>query len=296
MPAQRLIVLAMLAIAAPASRAQNAPQTDALQCRPAGSVVKVAELSEASGITSSRRSPGIFWALNDSGQPLIYALDANGAVTGRVRLSGTTVDDWEAIASGPCPGGSCLYVGDIGDNSGNRKAITIYRLPEPASTGESTATAEAFHATYPDGPQDAESLFITPDGALYVVTKGVKGSVALYRLPRDLKPGSAMPLQRVAKPRDPTKSPNSDRITDAAASPQGDWIVLRTNRALTFHRTKELMEGNWRPAYLVDVADLDEPQGEGVTFGTDNTIVVVGEGGGKSSAGTLARLSCSALR
>jgi hypothetical protein len=77
-----------------------------------------------------------------------------------------------------------------------------------------TATAEVFHATYPDGPQDAESLVLTSDGRC-IVTKGEKGSVALYRFPRELHAGSPMPLQRVAKPRDPGKSPNSERITDA---------------------------------------------------------------------------------
>jgi hypothetical protein len=85
-------------------------------------------------------------------------------------------------------------------------------------------------------------------------------------------------------------------VTDAAASPQGDWIVLRTSRALTFHRTKELMGGNWRPAHVIDLAELHEPQGEAVTFAADNSIVVAGEGGGKSAAGTFARLSCESLR
>jgi hypothetical protein len=49
-------------------------------------------------------------------------------------------------------------------------------------------------------------------------------------------------------------------VTDAAAAPQGDWIVLRTNRALTFYRTTALMAGNWRPAHVVDLAEFHEPQ------------------------------------
>ena len=294
MAGRAIFALVMLAAGAPETPVLHAQAADTPQCRPAGKVITVDELSEASGIAASRRSPGALWALNDSGEPVIYALDANGAVTGRVRLSGAKVDDWEAIAVGPCAGGNCLYVGDIGDNSGSRKAITIYRLPEPAATGQSTAQAEAFQATYPDGPQDAESLLMTADGSLFIVTKGEKGSVALYRFPRELRAGSTIQLKRVAKPRDPGKSPNSERVTDATASPDGNWIVLRTNRALTFHHPKELMAGNWRPAQVVDLADLDEPQGEGVTFADGGTLIVVGEGGGKSAPGTLARLSCSA--
>ena len=292
---RRLFVVSALVISAQAVHG-HAQTTDALQCHPQGRPVRVAELSEASGVAASRRNPGILWSLNDSGQPVIYALDASSAIVGRLHLSGAMVDDWEAIAAAPCPGGSCLYIADIGDNGGTRKDVTLYRVSEPDAKGESTAAPEIFHATYPDGAHDAESLFALPDGSLFIVTKGVKDTVALYRFPPALRSGSSVQLQRVAKPREAAKSPNSDRITDAAASSQGDWIVLRTNRALTFHRTKELMAGNWRPASVVDLADLDEPQGEGVTFGADGTIVVVGEGGGHSAPGTLTRLSCSPLR
>jgi Esterase-like activity of phytase len=296
MSARTIAMMALLAACVPAVHVLQAQAADTLQCRPAGELVRVEDIAEASGIAASRRNPGTFWAINDSGQPVIFALDAKGTVTGRVRLTGARLEDWEAVAVGPCGSGSCLYVGDIGDNNGTRKQITIYRVPEPAIGDDMTATAEVFHATYPDGPQDAESLVLTSDGSLYIVTKGEKGSVALYRFPRELHAGSTMPLQRVAKPRDPGKSPNSERITDAAASPQGDWIVLRTNRAATFHHLKELMAGNWRPAHVVDLADLDEPQGEGVTLTADGTLVVVGEGGGKSAPGTLARLTCAPLR
>lgn len=235
------------------------------------------------------------WALKDSGDPVIYAIDANGNVAGRVRITGATLEDWEAIAVGACPSGTCVYIGDIGDNDRTRKQITIYRLPEPEAAGESSAPADVLHATYPDGPHDAESLFIA-DGALHIVTRGVNESVALYRFPRELRAASTVPLQRVAKPRDAGKSPNSDRVTDASGSTKGEWIVLRSTRALTFHRTKELLSGNWRPEHVVDLADLDEPQGEGVTFISDDGIVVAGEGSEKSSAGTFARLSCSPLR
>ena len=277
----------------PAWRAPDRQNPAPPQCESAGALVRWKELPEASGVAASRRNPGIVWAVNDSGDPVIYAVDANGKVTGRVRVTGATLEDWEAIAVGPCPGGTCLYVGDIGDNNRKRKQITIYRLPEPDAVDKSSAPADALRATYPDGPHDAESLFIAPDGALHIVTKGVNESVALYRFPRELRAGAPVQLERVAKPRDAGKSPNSDRVTDATVSPRGEWIVLRTNRALQFHRAKELLAGNWRPDRVVDLANLDEPQGEGVTFAEDDTVVVVGEGGGKSAAGTFGRLACT---
>lgn len=268
----------------------------AAQCRATGDLVRVPKLAEASGIVASRRTQDRFWAINDSGQPVIVALDAHGSVAGEIRLSGAKVEDWEAIAIGSCASGSCLYVGDIGDNGARREHITIYRLPEPANVNDSSASSEAIHATYPDGPQDAESLVTTPDGRLYVVTKGETGSVALYRFPQDLTSGSSVTLERVGKPRDPKKASRDERITDAAVSPRGDWMVMRSSHALTFYRTKDVMAGTWRPAHVVDLAHLREPQGEGVAFAADNSIVVAGEGGGKSAAGTFARLSCAELR
>ncbi|MCA1559796.1 MAG: hypothetical protein LC804_05865 [Acidobacteria bacterium] len=129
----------------------------------ASEIVRLADLPEASGVAASHRTPGVFWAHNDSGDPVIFALHERGAIKGRVRVAGAQVDDWEDIAVGPCAHGSCLYIADIGDNSGTRNRITLYRVPEPLPSDAATDAVEVFHATYPDGAHDAEALFVTPD-------------------------------------------------------------------------------------------------------------------------------------
>ena len=53
------------------------------------------------------------------------------------------------------------------------------------------------------------------------------------------------------------------------------------------------MSGNWREAGRVSLKTLGEPQGEGIAFGDERTIYVVGEGGGKSRPGTFGRLTCT---
>lgn len=264
-----------------------------MQCRPDGRVTPIPELPEASGIAVSHRVPGRLWAHNDSGQPVLFALDTSGSVTGRVRLSGVAVEDWEAVAVGPCPGGSCVYVADIGDNAAERKRITIYRFQEPSGSEASVVMKDVFHATYPDGAHDAEALLVTPDSGLFIVTKGDRGAVALYRFPRELRPGTTHPLERVGKPRGSGKPGENERITDGAVSANGEWVVLRTAQHLTFHRTTEFLTGNWRVATTVDLKVVGEPQGEGVAIGDDDTVYLVGEGGGKSRPGTFARLICS---
>ena len=268
-----------------------AGQNDAAQCRPTGPLVQVPGLSEASGLAISRQAPGRLWTHNDSGEPVVVALDARGSVTGRVRLTGASVEDWEAIAVGPCGTGSCLHVGDIGDNDARRKRITIYRLPEPDGTNGSASIADVFHASYPDGPHDAEALLIGGDGRLHIVTKGETGPIAIYRFPAQLKSGATVTLERVGS--DAGKPDAQSRITDGAVSPDGQWAVLRTKSALTFYRAADLLAGQWRAANRVDLTSLKEAQGEGVALGADNTVFLAGEGGGKGQPGSFARFSCA---
>ena len=213
-------------------------------------------------------------------------------MTGRVRVSGLRVDDWEAVAVGACPGGSCIYIADIGDNRAARKRITIHRVSEP-SAEDSVAVKDTFHATYPDGAHDAETLLVTPDGRLFIVTKGETGAVGLYRFPRELRPGATHQLERVGAPRAAGKASLAERITDGAVSPDGTWVVLRTRQSFTFHRAADLFAGNWTDASRVDLKAIGETQGEGIAIAADGTVYLTGEGGGKSQPGTFARLACS---
>jgi hypothetical protein len=284
-----LVVVASLVFST-TSEAQQAT----VQCKPAAALQRVAELPEGSGLAASRRTPGRFWSHNDSGDPVLFALDTNGRVTGRLSISGATVEDWEAVAVGPCPSGSCIYVADIGDNEAERKQITVYRIAEPAEASGSAKVADTFHATYPDGSHDAETLLVTPEGRLLIVTKGESGPVSLYRFPADLRTGTTMRLERVGGPRK-TGSPaeKDDRITDGAVSPDGIWIVLRSTQGLTFYRAADLLAGNWREAGRVSVAGISEPQGEGVTFAANDAVHLMSEGGGKKQPGAFARLTCT---
>ena len=151
--------------------------------------------------------------------------------------------------------------------------------------------ADAFHATYPDGAHDAEALLVSPDGTLFVVTKGDTGAVAVYKFPRELQQGSTMKLERVGKAL-ADKPGNNARVTDGAFSADGRWVALRTKTTLTFYRGEEFMKGDFREAQRVSLSALKEPQGEAVAFGRGNTVFLGGEGGGKGQPGTLAALSC----
>jgi hypothetical protein len=275
-----------------ADAAQRAASNPAAACAPTGAVVRMPDLAEASGIAASRRTPGRLWTHNDSGDPVLVALDQKGGIAGRVKVAGVRVEDWEAIAVGPCQRGSCIYMADIGDNNAARKHITIHRLPEPVGMPESVAVTESFYATYPDGPHDAETFLVAPDGALFIVTKGDGdgGRIAAYRFPNDLRPSTFHKLVMVGKPRHVRAS--RDLITDGSVSLDGLWVALRSNTSLTIHRTTDFLAGNWMNPKRIDLTPAREPQGEGVTFGNDNVVYLVGEGGRAGKGGTFTSFVC----
>jgi hypothetical protein len=252
-------------------------------CTVVAQLVRVRGVGEASGIAASRRAPGLLWTHNDSGDPVLHAIDVMGIVQGRVRVSGARVVDWEDLAAAPCPEGSCLYIADIGDNNATRRSITIYRIPEPRPDQSATEPADVWSATYPDGAHDAEALFAA-GSALFVVTKDHASATALYRLPVLPKGGREARLERVSHL-------PVDRVTGAGVSPDGEWVALRTYDALLFYRTQDLVAGRGAEPRRFDLGRLDEPQGEGVAFGSEDLVYVAGEGGGRS--GTLAALRCT---
>jgi hypothetical protein len=270
-------------------------------CQLAGRPVSLpGDVREASGAAASRRTAGVFWTHNDSGDPELFAVDSSGRLVGRVRVGGGVVEDWEDVAAGPCTGGggNCLYVADIGDNRAARGSVTVYRFPEPAPGDSVSAPAEALAARYPDGAHDAEAIFVLPgDSAspagVYVLTKGETGPVALYRLPATARPGTTATLERVrALAADPAK--RRERITGAAASADGRWVAVRTLNELRIYDARRLVGAGAAPApRIVDLRPLDEPQGEGVSFTPDGGVVLTSEGGGKNRPGMLTRLACT---
>jgi hypothetical protein len=255
------------------------------------SLVELPGLIEASGLAASRRGDRL-WAHNDSGQPIVHALDASGKIVGQVRLTGAKVEDWEAMAIGPCDGGSCLYLGDIGDNDAERRSITVYRVPEPEAPRGSVAVKDVLQASYPDGSHDAETLLVAGDGRLYIVTKGETGHVGLYRFPQTLQAGTTMRLERVSvKPGG--EAGVDDRITDGSVSPDGETVVLRTLSRLEFYRAADFFAGKWQAVRRMDLKPLKETQGEGVALGADGMVYLAGEGGGRKRPGTFARFRCA---
>jgi hypothetical protein len=241
----------------------------------------VPEIPEASSLAVSRRNPGILWSHNDSGNAaVLFALDARGALVGRVRVPIRT-RDWEDVSAARCPAGDCLYIADIGDNRLARKRILIYRVPEPDPGDAETAPAEVFSATYADGPHNAEGLFVV--GAdIFVVTRDRTGG--LYRSTR---PAAELTLERFGEL-------GLAAVTDAEASPDEASIAVRTSKEVVIYRTADVMRGGVVPSGLrIPIQGLKEPQGEGVALGADGMLYLASEGRPWNRAGRFISLRCA---
>src|SRR5262249_9516385 len=80
---------------------------------------------EASGLTASRRHPGLYYTHNDSDNPPeVFLIDRQGRTRLTITLIGAKNIDWEDISMAPGKvGGWDVCVADIGDNSEKRHEI-----------------------------------------------------------------------------------------------------------------------------------------------------------------------------
>jgi hypothetical protein len=263
-------------------------------CNTAGPPLHLPEIArESSGLALGRERPGLLWTHNDRGnEPELYAVDAEGRLAQTVRLAEAAVD-WEDIEIAACPGGNCLYIGDIGDNDALRDHITIYRLPEPVEGLREAVDVVALRARYPEGPRDAESLFVLPSGDIFIVTKGRDTAITLYRLPVPHSLDSIATLERVSE-LFPQPAHGDDRVSAATASRDGNRVGVRSYRRLYFYDTASLVSGTVVEPTVIDLAALGEGQGEGLALGDDGTVWLSSEAANRRSLPVLNRLACEA--
>lgn len=120
----------------------------------------------------------------------------------------------------------------------------------------------------------------------FIITKEVPARV--YRLPVQDNPGQTATVTLVRTLNETV------RITGAAVSPDERWVALRSNRTLFVYTLDGFANGG--EPIRIDLRSFKEPQGEGVTFGSDADLYLVSEGGGKNAAGVLTRIHCAFLR
>jgi len=211
---------------------------------------------ESSGLVARG---GLLQTVNDSGdEARVFTVDRSGRTVGVSRWDGDPVDV-EALAPGP---DGTVWVGDIGDNTGERDTVSVSAVP--VGRGDRSGAVRGYRLAYPGGPTDAEALLAHPRaGRLYVVTKGVLGGEVLAA-PRRLDPDRVNRLRPVG--------PAMGLVTDGAFLPDGRHVVLRDySRAVvyTFPGLEQVGE----------VRLPRQEQGEGIAVDDDGSLLVSSEGG-----------------
>lgn len=131
---------------------------------------------------------------NDSGNaPELYEISStDGTVIRTVTISNATNVDWEDIAQDD----TYIYIGDIGNNNGNRTNLKIYRILKSDFEANSSVTAEIINYSYANQTDftsspnsndwDAEG-FVIYDSQILLFTKNwVTSQVNVYAFPKTI--------------------------------------------------------------------------------------------------------------
>jgi hypothetical protein len=222
-------------------------------------------ITESSSLEVSTVHPGLVYTANDSGgSATVYALDASdGALVGETSLTGVTAVDIEAMAIGA---DGTLVVGDIGDNTGDRNSVALYRLAQPGR-GNSSVQPVRVALTYRGGPRDAESLlYESRTGRVYVVSK-LLGGAKVYRSPPDVFSHRHATLVPVASA--------PPLATDATFLDGYRYALVRSYFSAVVYRFP-----SWQ---RVEDFDLPlQPQGESVAALPGDKTVLIGSEGKRS--------------
>lgn len=268
--------------AVPAAAAPAAPVTRCVLTDP--------RLDEVSGMAVTPAGPAV---VDDSGNAtVVYTLAPNCSVASArsVGVSGRDVEDLARSADGT------LWLADIGDDDRRRTTIALIRLPVRGS-------ASVRRLVYPDGPHDAETLLLPPDGRPVIVTKDLGGRSGVYATDAPPTGSSPTPLRHVDELVVPLSGSDGGPagpfgrglITGGALSADGRVVAVRTYTDAWLYR----VHGDTASADAVvaalrgtpaDVPLAGEPQGEAVAFTAEGTLLSAGESRSSRAGGGTAFL------
>jgi len=252
-------------------------------------------LEELSGLTATQLGEGdssaVFWAHNDSGHSAeVVALSSTGERLLTVKLP-LELTDLEDIDAAPCPArlgrsNTCLWLADVGDNSGRREAVRVIAFPAPTALASGSAVERgyvsiardqlvSFTLRYPHGARpNVEALVMSSGGeALWLFEKTDAPEARVWRgstsLDERLEPQLLELHSTLSLPRDQGEGERLYRITGADMSDDHERLALRTYGAVYIYEGEEpsgpesLLRGAPR---RLSIPQSLEPQGEAVVF------------------------------
>lgn len=234
------------------------------------------DIRETSGIAKDAYT---YWTHNDSGNPSeIHQISETGEIQNRVMLGDYYNEDWEDMTTDA----TYLYIGDFGNNFGNRKNLRILKVAKDSLASTRAVVRDTIDFKFSDQTAyyddydhnfDCESMIAVGD-SIYIFSKNWKDHACrMYSLP---KTSGAYD----ARLRDTFNTQGI--IASAAISPTQDRVVL-----LGYNYTGEMDPFIWIFSDFVGTDffrgkakryNLDmKRQTEGVEFMNDSTLVITAE-------------------
>ena len=130
------------------------------------------------------------WTLNDSGgRARLYQIsERNGHIVKTLTIKNARNRDWEDIAYDD----NYVYIGDIGNNRGNRRDLKVYKIPREALRTQKSVRAEVISFRYSDQKSFKSKLYknnydceamVAHHGKLYLFSKNWQNNkTRLYEL------------------------------------------------------------------------------------------------------------------
>ena len=242
-------------------------------------------LSENSGLVWAA---GKLYTFNDSGSGTkVYEVMANGTIIRTIHIANSTNVDWEAMTSDS----TYFYLGDFGNNNGNRTDLCIYRLLKSEVTNNTidTVVAEKMNFSWADqldftsafnaNDFDCEAFYATEDSLFLFSKNWVDLKTKCYSLPNywtdtlNATLNSQFDVDGLIT--DACKDTINDRIYLLGYKNNGSNFYTSFIWCLWDHASNFIFSGNKRRIEIGNV--LTVSQTEGITLSDNGTAYVSAE-------------------
>ena len=242
-------------------------------------------LSENSGLVWAA---GKLYTFNDSGSGTkVYEVTANGTIIRTIHIANSTNVDWEAMTSDS----TYFYLGDFGNNNGNRTDLCIYRLLKSEVTNNALDTVVAekmnfswadqldFTSAYNANDFDCEAFYATEDSLFLFSKNWVDLKTKCYSLPNywidTLNATLISQFDVDGLITDACKDTINDRIYLLGYKNNGSNFYTSFIWCLWDHASNFIFSGNKRRIEIGNV--LTVSQTEGITLSDNGTAYVSAE-------------------
>ena len=242
-------------------------------------------LSENSGLVWAA---GKLYTFNDSGSGTkVYEVTANGTIIRPIHIANSTNVDWEAMTSDS----TYFYLGDFGNNNGNRTDLCIYRLLKSEVTNNALDTVAAekmnfswadqldFTSAYNANDFDCEAFYATEDSLFLFSKNWVDLKTKCYSLPNywtdTLNATLISQFDVDGLITDACKDTINDRIYLLGYKNNGSNFYTSFIWCLWDHASNFIFSGNKRRIEIGNV--LTVSQTEGITLSDNGTAYVSAE-------------------